>query len=174
MKNKQSKVSRWLNMMAIVSLMMFANTAAAGGMNPCGASNPCGAAMNPCGASNPCGAAMNPCSASENTPIRSHAFNNVDEAITLGKKLWADESLGTSGVACLSCHADNELLNFDKKESFPHYVNMVSDVVSLDQMINYCMMNPMKGKAFPKNSKEQTAMAAYYQSYRAEYLRTHP
>ncbi|MDQ6975831.1 MAG: hypothetical protein Q9M22_04600, partial [Mariprofundaceae bacterium] len=154
--------------------------------NPCGANNPCGASMNPCGGmnpcganNNPCGAAMNPCggsnpcSGSENTPIRSHAFNSTDEAISLGKKLWADESLGTSEVACLSCHADYELLNLDKKEGFPHYVKMVGDVVTLDQMINYCMINPMKGKAFKKNSKEQTAMAAYYQAYRAEYLRTH-
>jgi len=112
---------------------------------------------------------MNPCSASANTPIREHAFDNTKQAEALGEKLWSDESLGSAGVACLSCHTDNALLNFDKVGAFPHYVSMVGDVVTLDQMINYCMLNPMKGKQFANNSKEETAMAAYYRQLRDEY-----
>jgi len=131
--------------------------------------NPC----NPCGmkkSANPC----NPCSAgSGNTPIRKHAFDNFQQAADAGKKMWGDESLGTAGVSCLSCHADYELLNLGKNQNFPHYVNMVGDVVTLDQMINYCMVNPMKGKQFEKNSKELTAMAAYFRAYRMQYMREH-
>jgi len=112
---------------------------------------------------------MNPCSGNANTPIREHAFNSFKQAAVLGEKLWNDESLGTSGLACLSCHADNELLNLDKVGQFPHFVKMTGDVVSLDQMINYCMLNPMKGKQFEKNSKELTAMAAYYRQLRVEF-----
>ena len=137
--------------------------------NPCGmkkSANPC----NPC-AMNPCSAA-NPCSAG-NTPIRKHAFDNFQQAADAGKKMWGDESLGTAGVSCLSCHADHELLNLGKNQNFPHYVNMVGDVVTLDQMINYCMINPMKGKQFDKNSKELTAMAAYFRAYRMQYMREH-
>ena len=137
--------------------------------NPCGmkkSANPC----NPC-AMNPCSAA-NPCSAG-NTPIRKHAFDNFQQAADAGKKMWGDESLGTAGVSCLSCHADHELLNLEKNQNFPHYVNMVGDVVTLDQMINYCMINPMKGKQFDKNSKELTAMAAYFRAYRMQYMRDH-
>ncbi|OIO70661.1 MAG: hypothetical protein AUJ57_08185 [Zetaproteobacteria bacterium CG1_02_53_45] len=137
--------------------------------NPCGmkkSANPC----NPC-AMNPCSGA-NPCSAG-NTPIRKHAFDNFQQAADAGKKMWGDESLGTAGVSCLSCHADHELLNLGKNQNFPHYVNMVGDVVTLDQMINYCMVNPMKGKQFDKNSKELTAMAAYFRAYRMQYLREH-
>ena len=103
--------------------------------NPC---NPCGMKANPC--------SMNPCSASANTPIRPHAFNSFQEAVDLGKKMWNDdENMGTAGVACLSCHADFDLLNLEKRQNFPHYVKMVGDVVTLDQMINYCLVNPMKG-----------------------------
>ncbi|MDX8401274.1 MAG: hypothetical protein R8K47_01440 [Mariprofundaceae bacterium] len=108
-----------------------------------------------------------------NTPIREHAFDNFQQAVALGKKMWRDDKLGTSGVACLSCHGDYQLLHFDRRQNFPHFVKMVGDVVTLDQMINYCMLNPMKGKAFAPNSKELTAMAAYYRAYRMQYLREH-
>jgi len=138
--------------------------------NPC---NPCSMKANPCSmGANPC--SMNPCSASANTPIRPHAFNSFQEAVDLGKKMWSDdEGMGTAGVACLSCHADFDLLNLEKRQNFPHYVKMVGDVVTLDQMINYCLLNPMKGKQLEKNSKELTAMAAYYRAYRMKYLHEH-
>lgn len=141
--------------------------------NPCSAKNPCSANpcsnKNPCAANNPC--SMNPCSASGgNKPIRKHAFDNFQQAASVGKKMWGDESLGTAGVSCLSCHADYELLNLGRNKNFPHYVEMVGDVVTLDQMINYCMVNPMKGKQFDKNSKELTAMAAYFRAYRMQFM----
>jgi len=116
---------------------------------------------------------MNPCSANQNTSIRQHAFDNFQEAASLGAKMWKDENLGKAGVACLSCHADHDLLNLDRNQNFPHFVKMVGDVVTLDQMINYCMLNPMKGTQFGKNSKELTAMAAYYRAYRMQYLKEH-
>jgi len=105
-----------------------------------------------------------------NTPIREHAFDNFRQAAELGKQMWNDENLGTSGMACLSCHSDHDLLNLGRNQNFPHYVKMVGDVVTLDQMINYCMLNPMKGKPFAKDSKELTAMAAYYRAYRMQYI----
>jgi len=133
--------------------------------------NPC----NPCSmkkSANPCSA--NPCSADDGpTPIRKPAFKSFQQAADAGKKMWNDEALGTSGLACLSCHADYEMLNLDKNQNFPHFVKMTNDVVTLDQMINYCMINPMKGKQFEKNSKELTAMAAYFRAYRMQYMREH-
>jgi len=156
-------------------------------MNPC---NPCAVKkMNPCNPcamkkqANPCSMKANPCSVnpcsmekdatSQNTPISKPAFKNFQQAAALGAQLWNDESLGTAGVACLSCHADHDLLNLDRNQNFPHFVKMVGDVVSLDQMINYCMLNPMKGKQFEENSKELTAMAAYYRAYRMQYMKEH-
>ncbi|MDX8406739.1 MAG: hypothetical protein R8K50_11400 [Mariprofundus sp.] len=137
--------------------------------NPCSMkkmANPCGMKANPC--------AMNPCSASKNTPIREHAFDNFQQAVDLGEKLWRDEEhMGSAGVACLSCHADYSLLHLERNQTFPHYVKMVGDVVTLDQMINYCLLNPMKGKQLDKNSKELTAMAAYYRAYRIQYRKDH-
>jgi len=129
--------------------------------NPC---NPCSMKANPC--------SMNPCSSGKQL-TRPHAFNSFQEAVDMGKKMWNDDTLGTSGVACLSCHADFDLLNLEKNQNFPHYVKLVGDVVTLDQMINYCMLNPMAGKELDPDSKEMTAMAAYYRAYRMKYLHQH-
>jgi len=152
-------------------------------MNPC---NPCSMkkSMNPC---NPCSMkkSMNPCNPCAmkavkgqwgtpgNQSVRKHAFDNFQQAVAYGKKLWSDENIGTSGVACLSCHANYELLHFERNQNFPHFVKMVGDVVSLDQMINYCMLNPMQGKQWGKHSKELTAMGAYYRAYRMQYRKDH-
>lgn len=103
--------------------------------------------------------------------IRSGSFKNFQEAARAGKKMWEDETLGKSGLACLSCHADHALLNLEKRQNYPHYVEMVDDVVTLDQMINYCMLNPMEGEQIEANSKAMTAMAAYYRAYRMKYLK---
>jgi len=186
-------------MMMSMGMMSAPAMAAGNPCNPCAAKmnpcNPCGMKkhMNPCAAKhkmnpcNPCGMKKsanpcNPCSMKPakgqwgtpgNTAIRDHAFDNFQQAADLGKKMWNDESLGTSGLACLSCHGDHDLLNLDRNQNFPHFVKMVGDVVTLDQMINYCMLNPMKGKPFAKDSKELTAMAAYYRAYRIQYIREH-
>jgi cytochrome c len=120
--------------------------------------------MNPCG--------MNPCSGG-NTDIRGNKFKSFQEAVAMGEKMWKDESLGTSGLACLSCHGGYEMLNLDKRQNYPHYVEMTGDVVSLDQMVNYCMLNPMKGETFEWNSREMTAMTAYFRAYRMKFLSEH-
>ncbi len=160
---------------AIMMTMLFAlglgTAPAMAAGNPC---NPCSMKThaNPC---NPC--SMKPAKGQwgtpGNTPIRDHAFDNFSQAVALGRKLWHDEQLGTSGMSCASCHSGYEFLHFDRNQNFPHFVKMVGDVVTLDQMINYCMLNPMKGKPFAKDSKELTAMAAYYRAYRMQYLREH-
>lgn len=106
-----------------------------------------------------------------NTAIRDHAFDNFQQASNAGKKLWNDETLGKSGLSCASCHSGYDNLNLDKRQNYPHFVGMVGDVVSLDQMINYCMLNPIQGKEFEQNSKDLTALAAYFRSYRMQYLK---
>ncbi len=130
--------------------------------NPCATKNPC--AVNPC-AVNPC--AVNPCAV--NPPLRKKGIKSQKVAIKMGKRLWNDTKLGNSGLSCNSCHAGGTQLNLDKVGPFPHHVKMPNDVVTLDQMINYCMINPMKAKPLPWDSRELTAMAAYYQDIVKQY-----
>lgn len=124
--------------------------------NPC-AKNPC-AVKNPCAAKNPC--AKNPC-AMKPKPIRKATIKDSAKLMEMGGKLWNDTKLGTSGAACATCHPDGKGL---KKALFPKYIKMADDILTLDQMINFCMLNPMKGKPLAWNSVELTALAAYVQA----------
>lgn len=137
------------------AVFAFAGFAHAGDMNPC-AKNPC-AVKNPCMAKNPC--AMKP------KPIRKTAITDNVKLMGMGEKLWNDTKLGKSGVACATCHPDGKGL---KKALFPKYIKMADDILTLDQMINFCMLNPMKGKPLAWNSAAMTALAAYAQSHAKE------
>src|SRR3989344_174557 len=132
-----------------------------GGNGQAGEKNPC-AAKNPCGMKNPCGA--NPC-AMKPKPIRKTPITESAKLRQMGEKLWNDTKLGTSGMACATCHSGGKGL---KKALFPKYLKMPNDILTLDQMINFCMKNPMKGKPLQWNSKEITAIAAYAQSHAKE------
>lgn len=122
------------------------------------------------GARNPCmtkntSKIKNPCAikagASDNIkPLRKKAFKNKKQALKYGKKLWKDTELGKAGVSCASCHPKGTNI---KKAPFPRYIKMANDVVTLDQMINFCMVNPMKGKPLRWRSQQMTALAAYTQ-----------
>lgn len=150
--------------------MGISGDAFAGPGNPCG-KNPC-AAKNPCGVKNPCGAnpcAANPCAKGQNKPIRNTHITDYKKLVTMGERLWNDEKLGTSGLSCMSCHADHEHLNLNKVKGWPHFVKMTGDIVTLDQMVNYCMINPIAGDPLDPNSIEMTAMTAYYRQYAASF-----
>src|SRR3989304_2910786 len=114
------------------------------------------------GEKNPCG--KNPC-AMKPKPIRKTAITNNAKLIEMVEKLWNDAKLGTSGTACATCHPDGKGL---KNTPFPKYLKMPDDILTLDQMINFCMKNPMKGKPLAWNSVEMTALAAYAQSHAKE------
>ncbi|MFQ5442968.1 MAG: hypothetical protein ACE5EB_09660 [Thermodesulfobacteriota bacterium] len=123
--------------------------------NPCAAVNPCSMRKNPCSA-NPC--SMKAGASSDVILIRSKAIKSTKDLRRLGKKLWKDTRLGKSGLACDTCHPKGMGL---KKTPYPKYIKMPNDIVTLDQMINFCMQNPMKAKPLAWSSQEMTAIAAY-------------
>lgn len=112
-------------------------------------------------------AKSNPCANKkpDMKPIRSKHTSDYPKLLAMGKKLWNDEGLGNSGLSCMSCHADHENLHPEKGLQWPRYVDMTKDILTLDQMINFCMINPIEGKLLDPNSMEMTAMAAYYMHY---------
>ncbi len=144
------------------------NPCAKNACNPC---NPCGKKMknacNPCAknACNPC----NPCGGKPPKPIRSEHITSTSKLMALGKKLWNDENLSTNGQSCMGCHSEYDLFEDTVLKPYPHFVNMPKDIVTLDQMINFCMINPMEGKMLNSSSIEMTAMAAYFQYYIKSY-----
>ncbi len=136
------KLLKVLLMAPVLIVLCFADGAAAKDKNPC--------SQNPCMAKNPC--------ATKNIPIRKNPIKDSARLKEMGEKLWGSTSLGTSGLSCSTCHPDGAGL---KKEPFPKHVKMTGDIVTMDQMINFCMLNPMKGKPLKWNSQEMTALAAH-------------
>lgn len=108
---------------------------------------------------NPCSKmSKNPCAAAKNIPVRKNPVKDSAKLKGMSEKLWASAALGTSGNSCATCHPNGAGL---KKEPFPKYIKMADDILTMDQMINFCMTNPMKGKPLAWNSQEMTALAAY-------------
>ncbi len=151
-------LKRYLALFIIAAFIAVPTYALAGNAsNPC---NPC--AANPCGG-NPC--AVNPCAAKMKVkPVRTEKIKSLNDAVNLGEKLWKDTKLGSSGLSCNTCHAAGKAYNKTALQPYPHYVSMPNDVVTLDQMINFCMINPMKADPLPYGSKEITALNAYFQN----------
>ncbi|MBW7957742.1 MAG: hypothetical protein H3C68_07600 [Deltaproteobacteria bacterium] len=100
--------------------------------------------------------------AEEPKMIREDPIHNMDALMETADRLWKDTSLGTAGVSCSTCHPDGKDL---RAEPYPRRIEMANDILTLDQMINFCMTFPMKGEPLRWNSREMTALAAYVKAY---------
>jgi len=88
------------------------------------------------------------------------------ELAEAGEALWNDASLGTAGVACSSCHVGGAQFKDSFRQPYPHQVAMaksMSDLESIngEQMVQFCMIVPMKGEPLAWDSRELAALAAY-------------
>ncbi len=148
---------------AVLALFITALASFGGSAPEVHAANPCGRGeiVNPC----------NPCVPKPVVPIRSAQQPSVKNLVKQGERAWNNETLGTSGFSCMTCHDDHELLT---NKPWPHYIEMARDVFTLDQMINFCMLNPMGGKKIDPLSLRMTAMSAFYSEYMKTFKPTVP
>lgn len=141
------------------------NPCAAKACNPC---NPCAAkkACNPCNPCNPCGGAK----VAADHFVRPAGVGAPAAAtaalVARGKALWNDTSLGTSGLACQSCHVNGAALNATFAQPYPHEVAMPAQMagvgpIHLDEMVQFCMVVPMKAQPLEWGSPELAALTAY-------------
>jgi thiosulfate dehydrogenase len=97
------------------------------------------------------------------------------KSIENGKKLFSDTSLGTSGMTCNSCHmeggtkegkmGDMTIPAWDNLAAkYPKYFGMAKKVMTLDQVNNWCIMNPLKGKPLAWDDQKLTDLTAYVAS----------
>ena len=96
----------------------------------------------------------------------------MKESFMRGKELFMDASLGTNGMSCNSCHAeggtkagkmeDMEIPPFKHVgKKYPMYFKMAEKVMTLDQVINFCVTTPMEGKALAWNDQRMADLATY-------------
>lgn len=94
------------------------------------------------------------------------------ESVENGKKLFNDKALGESGMTCNSCHmeggtkdgkmGDKSVPAFDKLAAkYPKFFMMANRVMTLDQVVNWCIMNPMQGKPLAWDDQKLTDLTAY-------------
>ncbi|MBC8267243.1 MAG: cytochrome C peroxidase [Rhodospirillaceae bacterium] len=144
--------------------------------NPCNPCNPCAAKKNPC---NPCGA--NPCGANVDPRLvvrpKGTMLHKGDTAALVreGKKLFMDDKLSTNDMSCQTCHEGLEAFSKSFANPFPHKVDMAMDTsgissVSLDEMVQFCMVVPMEAKPLAWDSRELAAITAYTATLQQAYI----
>jgi len=101
----------------------------------------------------------------------------LQKVIEQGKALFNDPSLGTTGMTCNSCHKGGGTKSSEMKgmkidpfnnlgTEYPKYFMMAKKVLTLDQVVNFCITMPLKGKALGADDPRLTALVAYCASVR--------
>jgi len=94
--------------------------------------------------------------------IFSFAFaaGNVEK----GKALFNDPKFagGTAGKSCSSCHPDGKGL--EKAAEKKEFGIMGKKQMSLEEAVNFCIMNANKGKAIDPKSEQMKDIVAYIKS----------
>jgi len=94
------------------------------------------------------------------------------QSVENGKKLFNDATLGTSGQTCNSCHPEGgtkagkmgemTISAFDNLAAkYPRYVAAAQRVMTLDQIVNWCIVKALQGKALAWDDQKLTDLTAY-------------
>ncbi|MDY6933165.1 MAG: cytochrome C [Spirochaetota bacterium] len=86
-----------------------------------------------------------------------------EAAAKYGRELWVGTELSTNGVSCAQCHPNAANTH---PETYPKFQKQIGRVITLGEMINWCIRNPLEGKPLKLDSKEMIAMLAYIVSER--------
>ena len=93
-------------------------------------------------------------------------------SIMNGKALFGDASLGTNGKTCNDCHAGGGTMEgkmgkmvikpfHEVNEKYPMYWMMANKVMTLDQVINWCILTPLQGEPLKWDDQRLADLAAY-------------
>ena len=100
------------------------------------------------------------------------AKKELKAAYKRGMELFKDANLGTTGMSCNSCHmeggtkpgkmGDMEIKPFNKVGAhYPKYFMMGKKVMTLDQVVNFCITTPMKGEALKWDDQSLADLTTY-------------
>ncbi len=78
--------------------------------------------------------------------------------VTKGRQVFTDPGLGTNGVVCAQCHPNATNTH---PETYPKFQKQIGRVVTLGEMINFCIRNPLEGKNLALDDPRMVAMLAY-------------
>ncbi|MHB1174346.1 MAG: hypothetical protein ACYCZJ_04405 [Sulfuriferula sp.] len=76
-----------------------------------------------------------------------------------GRELWTSSNkLGSNGVACVQCHPNAADTH---PETYPKFQKQLGKVAPIWEMINWCIQNPLEGKALAADDYRMIALQAY-------------
>lgn len=87
------------------------------------------------------------------------------EIVKDGEKNFNDEALSTNGLACGQCHFDAENT---RPDTYPKFKSQLGKVVTIGQMINWCIVNPLEGKALALDSHKMVSLISYITEQKRE------
>lgn len=102
------------------------------------------------------------------------AEGDQQELLAHGKQLFADPSIGESGLSCTNCHQNFGQYKETFEKPYPHFVQMAKGKAGLDEvnaaeMVQLCMVVPMQTEPLPWESKELAALTAYVKDERQRF-----
>ena len=77
--------------------------------------------------------------------------------VTEGNKLF-HSALGTNQVSCDQCHPNAANTH---PETYPKFQQQLGRVVSLFEMVNWCIQNPLEGKPLLADDAKMVALLSY-------------
>lgn len=75
-----------------------------------------------------------------------------------GRQLFTSPTLGTNGVACAQCHPNAANTH---PETYPKFQKQLGKVITIADMINWCIANPLEGKRLTVDGQKMTALITY-------------
>jgi len=78
--------------------------------------------------------------------------------VSEGEKLFHSGNLGKNQVSCDQCHPNGANTH---PETYPKFQKQLGKVVKAQEMINWCIQNPLEGAPLELDDPKLTAMEAY-------------
>ena len=75
-----------------------------------------------------------------------------------GERLFHSGDLGKNRVSCDQCHPNGANTH---PETYPKFQKQLGKVITLREMINWCLRNPLEGDPLPLDDPKMTAIEAY-------------
>ena len=75
-----------------------------------------------------------------------------------GDKLFHSSDLGKNKVSCDQCHPNAANTH---PETYPKFQQQIGRVVSLSEMVNWCLQNPLEGDPLSAEDPKMVALLSY-------------
>jgi cytochrome c len=75
-----------------------------------------------------------------------------------GEKLFHSSALGKNKVSCDQCHPNGANTH---PETYPKFQKQLGRVITLFEMVNWCLRNPLEGEPLAADDPKMVALLAY-------------